>query len=167
MDRDHPAGATRATTAAPGIPLIDAATGEGLDETDPDRPRLDGVDAVFGVAPDLFVRVGNDSMARAGVRRGDLVALTQKRDPEQGDLVAVQIDGRVEIRRFIRTRAGDRLQPEPRKLDTGDSTRIRADAENVNMIGVEIASTVSAESRKERERERMRAWRDEDRGMER
>ena len=150
-----------------GIPLIDAATGEGLDETDPDRPRLDGVDAVFGVAPDLFVRVGNDSMARAGVRRGDLVALTQKREPEQGDLVAVQIDGRVEIRRFIRTRAGDRLQPEPESWTQGDSTRIRADTENVNMLGVEIASTVSAESRKERERERMRAWRDEDRGMER
>ena len=131
-----------------GVPLIDAASGEGLDEADPDRPRLDGLSAVFGVAPDLFVRAGNDSMARAGVRRGDLVALTKGRDPEQGDLVAAEIEGRVEIRRFMRTETGDRLEPEAEGWADGSTPPVWTNAKNVRMLGVEIASTVSAESRK-------------------
>ena len=150
-----------------GVPLIDAASGEGLDEADPDRPRLDGLEAVFGVASDLFVRAGNDSMARAGVRRGDLVALTQNREPEQGDLVAVQIDGQVEIRRFVHTHTGDRLEPEPEGWADGSTTPVWTNAKNVRMLGVEIASTVSAESRKNRERERTRARRERGRGLER
>ena len=149
-----------------GVPLIDAASGEGLDEADPDRPRLDGLAAVFGVAPDLFVRAGNDSMARAGVRRGDLVALTQNRDPEQGDLVAVQIDDQVEIRRFVRTEGGDRLEPEPEGWADA-TTPVWANAKNVRMLGVEIGSTVSAESRKSREREHSRARRERSQGLER
>ena len=150
-----------------GVPLIDAASGEGLDEADPDRPRLDGLDAVFGVAPDLFVRAGNDSMARAGVRQGDLVALTQNREPEQGDLVAVQIDGQVEIRRFVHTDTGDRLEPEPEGRAGGSTRPVWTNAKNVRMLGVEIASTVSAESRKKRERERTQARRERGRGLER
>ena len=150
-----------------GVPLIDAATGEGRDEADPDRPRLDGLEAVFGVAPDLFVRAGNDSMARAGVRRGDLVALTKAREPEQGDLVAAEIEGRVEIRRFIRTETGDRLEPEPETGAAGNTTGVWTDAKEVRMLGVEIASTVSAENRKYRERERGRARRERGRGLER
>ena len=44
--------------------------------------------ALRGEAPDLFVRAGNDSMVGAGVGRGDLVAISQNREPEHGDLVA-------------------------------------------------------------------------------
>ena len=102
-----------------------------------------------------------------GVRRGDLVALTQNREPEQGDLVAVQIDGQVEIRRFVHTHTGDRLEPEPEGWADGSTTPVWTNAKNVRMLGVEIASTVSAESRKNRERERTRARRERGRGLER
>lgn len=149
-----------------GVPLIDGVTGEGLDESDPDRPRLDGLEAVFGLTPDLFVRVGNDSMARAGVRQGDLVALTQSRDPEQGDLVAAEIGGRVEIRRFVRTDTGDSLEPEPERWMEANTAPVWANADNVRMLGVEIASTVSAESRKMRERQRTQRRRQRGRGVE-
>ena len=137
-----------------GIPLIDAATGEGLDETDPDRPRLDGIEAVFGKAPDLFVRVGNDTMAGAGVGRGDLVAIAQNREPEHGDLVAAQIDDVVEVRRFVHTSAGDMLEPE--KWVRPKTNRVGADGDNVRMLGVEIGCMTSADGRKQRERERIR-----------
>ena len=141
-----------------GVPLVDAATGEGLDETDPDRPRINGLEAVFGETPDLFVRVGNDTMVGAGLGRGDLVAIAQNRQPEPGDFVAAQIDDAVEMRRFVRTHEGDmlELEREPEKWVNRKGERVRADAKNVTMLGVEIASMVTAEGRKQREREKMR-----------
>ena len=148
-----------------GVPLIDAGSGEGLDETDPDRPRINGLEAVFGETPDLFVRVGNDTMVGAGLGRGDLVAITQNRQPEPGDFVAAQIDDAVEMRRFVRTHEGDMLEPEPEKWVGHKGKRVHADAENVTMLGVEIASMVTAECRKQRERERIRERRG--RGQER
>ena len=130
-----------------GVPLIDAATGEGLDETDPDRPRIDRMETVFGEAPDLFVRVGNDTMAGAGVRRGDLVAIAQSREPEHGDLVAAQIGDAVEMRRFAHTHGVDMLEAQPEKWVRGQTRGIRADADNVTMLGGEIASMTTAEGR--------------------
>ena len=106
-----------------GVPLIDAATGEGLDESDPDRPRIDGLEAVFGETPELFVRVGNDAMAGAGVRRGDLVAITQSREPKHGELVAAQIGDAIEMRRFERTHGVDMLETEPEKWGQGNPGR--------------------------------------------
>ena len=139
-----------------GVPLIDAATGEGLDETDPDRQRINGLEAVFGEAPDLFVGVGNDTMVGAGVGRGDLVAITQNREPEHGDLVAAQIDDVVEVRRFVRTHEGNMLEAQPEKWVGRNGKRVEADAGNVRMLGVEIASMMTADGRKQRERERIR-----------
>ena len=95
-------------------------------------------------------------MVGAGVGRGDLVAISQNREPEHGDLVAAQIDDAVEVRRFVRTHEGDMLEPEPEKWVGRKGKRVHADAENVTMLGVEIASMVTAERRKQRERERMR-----------
>ena len=150
-----------------GVPLIDAATGEGLDESDPDRPRIDGMEAVFGETPDLFVRIGNDTMAGAGVRRGDLVAIAQSREPEQGDLVAAQIDETVEMRRFARRLGGAVLEAEPEKWGSGRSWRISANADNVTVLGVEIASMTTAEGRKRHEREMAQSFRRRGQGMER
>lgn len=136
-----------------GIPVIDAASGEGLDETDPDRPRIDGLEAVFGETPELFVRAANDSMSGAGVCKGDLIAITRSREPEDGELVAARIDGTVELRRFRRTANGDMLQPEPAMWAATEQAGRRADAGNVKLLGVEIASMKTAESRGRDERE--------------
>lgn len=139
-----------------GVPLIDAATGEGLDETDPDRPRLDGLEAVFGKTPDLFVRIGNDTMARAGVRKGDLVAVACNREPEHDDLVAARINDAVELRRFRKTDRGDMLEAEPDEWTVTVGPRMRADAENVTMLGVEIGCIAPAGGRKTRKKEKVR-----------
>ena len=123
-----------------GVPVVDAVTGEGLDETDPDRPRIDGLEAVYGQKSDLFVRVGNNAMSGAGLGRGDLVAIAQNREPEPGDLVAARIDHAVEMRRLVRTHEGDMLEAEPEKWVTRKPGRIRADTDNVAILGVEIAT---------------------------
>ena len=102
-------------------------------------------------------------MVGAGVGRGDLVAIAQNREPEHGDLVAAQIDDAVEVRRFVRTHEGDMLEPE--KWVGHKGKRVQANAENVTLLGVEIASMVTAECRKQRERERIRERRG--RGQER
>ena len=141
-----------------GIPVVDAATGEGLDETDPDRPRIDGLEAVFGETPDLFVCVANDSMRKVGVCKGDLVAITRSREPQDGEVVAARIDGTVELRTFRRTANGDMLQPEPAMWTATEQARTRADAGNVTLLGVEIASMRTAGSRRRREREMARLW---------
>ena len=150
-----------------GVPFIDAATGEGLDENDPDRPHIDRMETALGEVPNLFVRVGNDTMAGAGVRRSDLVALAQSREPEHGDLVAAQIDNAVEIRRFARTHGDDMLETNPEKWGSGKSWQIRADGDHVTILGVEIASTTTAEGRKRHEREMARSLKRKGQGMER
>ena len=107
--------------------------------------------------PPAGVRVGNDAMAGAGVGQGDWMALAQNRAPEHGDVVAAQIDGAVEVRRFVHTHARDVLEAEPGNWTSEKPRRVWADAENVTMLGVEIASTVTAEGRKRRERKMERA----------
>ena len=140
-----------------GVPAVDAETGEGLDQDDPYRPRIDGVEALLGERPDLFVRVGNDAMTGAGVGQGDWMALVQNRAPEHGDLVAAEIGGNVEVRRFVQTHAGDMLGSEPERWTGYESSWVRANAENVTVLGVEIASTTTAKGRRRREQRKAQA----------
>ena len=84
------------------------------------------------------------------------MAIAQNREPEHGDLVAAQIDDAVEMRRFVRTHEGDMLEAEPERWVRPKGKRVEADADNVRMLGVEIACMVTAQRRKQRERERMR-----------
>ena len=105
-------------------------------------------------------------MAGAGVFEGDVVAIKRNHAPEHGDLVAARIDDAVELRRFRSAGDGSVLAPEPGRRTTGTTPRrVRADADNVTMIGVEIASTTTARSRKRREREMVRARKDAERGL--
>lgn len=56
--------------------------------------------------------------------------------------------------------------PEPGRWTTGTTPRrVRADADNVTMIGVETALTTTARSRERREREMVRARKGAERGL--
>ena len=76
-----------------------------------------------------------------------------------GDLVAMQIDEKVEMRRFVRTNEGEMLQTEAEKWVGERPRRVRAGADNVSVVGVEIASMTTHGSRKRLDRERKRARR--------
>ena len=144
---------------------MDAETGEGLDETDLDRPRINSIEALLQGKPSLFVRAGNDAMAGAGIGRGDCVALAVDRTPEDGDTVAAKIDGTIEVRRFVHTQTGDMLATKPEEWTGEEVTWTRADGDNVTILGVEIASVTMPEGRKRREREMARAAKRRGRGM--
>ena len=150
-----------------GVPTVDAATGEGLDETDPDRPRMDSIAELLGDEPSLLVWVGNDAMAGIGIGRGDCVALAPDYTPDHGDVVAAEIDGRVEVRRFVHTQTGNMLATEPEKWTGEETTWTRAEADNVTILGVELACVTMPEGRKRREREMAQALKRRGRGIER
>ena len=67
------------------------------------------------------------------------------------------IDGTVEIRRFVQTHAKAVLEPKPAEWTSQRPRRVWAEGESVTMLGVEIASTTTAEGRKGRERKTARA----------
>ena len=81
--------------------------------------------------------------------------------------MAAHIGDAIEMRRFERTEGADMLEPEPEKWGSGKSWQIRADADNVTMLGVEIASMTTAAGRKRHEREMARSLKRRGREMER
>ena len=89
------------------------------------------------------------TLLRARVRRPWLTCA-----PSPRWALAAQIDDVVEVRRFVRSSAGDMLESEPEKWVRTKGKRVEADAENVTMLGVEIAYMLTAQHRKQREQER-------------
>lgn len=72
------------------------------------------VDPRWIPAPGCFaVRVHGDSMTGAGISDGDYVIVRPQPEAENGQIVAVLIDGEATVKRFYRERGGRiRLQPE-------------------------------------------------------
>jgi repressor LexA len=71
--------------------------------------RVDG--ALFGQRPDYLLRVKGDSMRDDGILDGDLVAIRQARQAENGQTVVARIDGELTIKRLRLTARGIRLLP--------------------------------------------------------
>lgn len=140
-----------------GIPVADAITGKGSDETELERPRMNNIKEMFGQKPDLLVRVGNDAMSGAKVEKGDLMALAQNRAPEDGDIVAAQMGSTIEVRRFAQTHAGDMLGTEPEAWTGHEAVWTRADAEDVKVLGVGIGWTKMTKGREQSARRTARA----------
>ncbi len=72
------------------------------------------VDPRWIPGPGCFaVRVHGESMINAGIRDGDYVVVRPQPDAENGQIVAVLIEGEATVKRFYRERGGRiRLQPE-------------------------------------------------------
>ena len=59
------------------------------------------------------VRVHGESMIQAGIMNGDYVVVRPQADAENGEIVAVLIEGEATVKKFFRERGGRiRLQPE-------------------------------------------------------
>ena len=67
--------------------------------------------ALFGQRPDYLLRVKGDSMRDDGILDGDLVAIRQARQAENGQTVVARIDGELTIKRLRLTARGIRLLP--------------------------------------------------------
>ncbi|MGH3967996.1 MAG: transcriptional repressor LexA, partial [Mycobacterium sp.] len=66
---------------------------------------------LFKPVPDYLLRVAGDSMVDAGILDGDLIAVRQAPEAENGRIVVARIDGAVTVKVFRRDRAGIRLLP--------------------------------------------------------
>lgn len=73
------------------------------------RLRVDR--ALFKPVPDYLLRVAGDSMLDAGIEDGDLIAIKQTPEAENGQIVVARVDGAVTVKVFERTRARIRLLP--------------------------------------------------------
>ena len=72
------------------------------------------VDPRFVPGPGCFaVRVHGDSMINAGISDGDYVMIRPQQEADNGQIVAVLIEGEATVKRFYREKGGRiRLQPE-------------------------------------------------------
>ncbi len=77
------------------------------------------VDPRWVPGPGCFaVRVHGESMIGAGINDGDYAVIRPQQDAENGQIVAVLIEGEATVKRFYRERGGQiRLQPENPVLD--------------------------------------------------
>lgn len=73
------------------------------------RLRLDR--GLFKPQPDYLLRVTGDSMVDAGILDGDLIAVRQAPQAENGQIVVARVDGAVTVKVFERTRGRIRLLP--------------------------------------------------------
>ncbi|MGH8116801.1 MAG: transcriptional repressor LexA [Rhodanobacteraceae bacterium] len=67
--------------------------------------------ALFKPAPDYLLRVTGDSMIDAGILDGDLIAVRQAPEAENGRIVVARVDGAVTVKVFRRDRRGIHLLP--------------------------------------------------------
>ena len=90
---------------AAGVPLL-------ADENIEARIPVEAARALFGTAPDFFLRVQGDSMSGAGIRDGDLVAVRKAADARNGDIVVACVDGEATLKRLLRNNGHLALLPE-------------------------------------------------------
>lgn len=103
-----------------GAPSVEAGMAHEFVEFDPDSARIDTVDDLLGARPDFYLTITDHSMAGAKLVPGAVVAVARGREPHNGDRVAVQIDGAIELRRYVATDDSAKLVVEK---DTQGQTR--------------------------------------------
>lgn len=54
--------------------------------------------ALFGTRPDFFLRLRGDSATEVGLRDGDLVAVRETSDAQQGDIIVAYVDNKTAIK---------------------------------------------------------------------
>lgn len=84
---------------------------ENIEDTFPLPAEFVGDDEMF------MLRVRGDSMINAGILDGDLVAVRQQPNADNGDIVAAMIEEEATVKRFFREKDHIRLQAENPKYD--------------------------------------------------
>ena len=98
----------------------------------------------FDSKPDYFVRVKGDSMDRAGFNDGDVVAVRQNPEPNEGDLVIARIGQDVTMKRYHR-RSEDVIELQPVSDNPEHHPiRIEADTEDFEIAGVVVGAMIGA-----------------------
>ena len=113
---------------AAGVPLL---SDENVEATVPGEAAR----RLFRTPPDYFLRVQGDSMAGAGIRDGDLVAVRKAADAVDGQIVVACVDGEATLKRLHRDNGHVALIPE-----NPDHEPIMATGEPFEIRGVVVGS---------------------------
>ncbi len=109
-----------------GLPLIGrVAAGEPIlaEEHVEDHYKVDG--DLFHPAADYLLRVNGDSMKDIGILDGDLLAVHQTTDVQQGQVIVARVEDDVTVKRFKRE---------------GNVVYLHAENENFSPIKVDLAN---------------------------
>ena len=96
------AGPERPVGAVPILGRIVAGEPTGADEHVEASIPAAAAGALFRWRPDYFLRVRDDGMRGAGIDDGDLVAVRQAEDAQDGQIVVACVDGEAAVRRLQR-----------------------------------------------------------------
>jgi repressor LexA len=118
LARQVPAGLAAVTPVPTLIPVVGRiAAGAPLLAEQHIEERL-AVDPRFVPGPGCFaIRVHGDSMINAGISNGDYIMVRPQAEADNGQIVAVLIEGEATVKRFYRERGRIRLQPENPAVD--------------------------------------------------
>ena len=118
----------------------------------------------FEARPDYFVRLGEDSLDRAGLRTGDIVAVQRQGEASDGDLVVARTGRKIVVRRLRRIDEHRvDLQPESTNFEH-ETIRVDAQTKDIEIVGVVVGAIVRTRQRSQ-PRERELRW-ENDMGME-
>ena len=135
-----------------GAPLLDvddlpavAAGTPILAEERTEPTRLNDFDSFvnqFEARPDYFVRVQGDSMNKAGLRNGDIVAVRRQPEAHNGDIVLARIGEEITLKRYQRTGPTSvELQPESHDQEN-EPIRIDAQTEDFEIVGIVVGAII-------------------------
>ena len=96
------------------LPFVAAGTPIEASEGDvqPQMQTMQRLWTKFNGTPNYFLEVRGDSMDRTGIRNGDLVAVQQTPDVQEGDLVIARVGTEITMKRFHRAKHRIELRPE-------------------------------------------------------
>jgi len=97
----------------PGLPIVGkVAAGSPILATENIENHISIDPASFYPRADYLLRVQGDSMINAGILEGDLIAVKQSQQAENGQIVVARIDNEVTVKRFYRAKSAIQLVAE-------------------------------------------------------
>ena len=103
----HPAAVSFVARAHCPLPLVTARVHAGFPSPGDDYADGDldlSQRFIRHPAASFFQRVGGDSMTGEGIRHGDYLLVDRSRDPRDGDVVLLEVDGEQVVRLFCHDR---------------------------------------------------------------
>lgn len=135
-----------------GTPIFDAddlpsitAGSPAIMEEHKDYQRVHDLDSVirqFEAKPDFFLRVQGDSLDKAGLSTGDIVAVLRQPEAHNGDIVVARIGREITLKRFQRT-GSDSVALQQESQNTEHKTiRIGPDTVDFEIVGIVVGAIV-------------------------
>lgn len=100
------------------LPLVgQVAAGQPIQAIEHQEDTLSVDASVFSASPDYLLRVRGDSMKDVGIMEGDLLAVQQRQQARDGQIVVARINDEVTVKRFFKKKQHIELHAENQAYD--------------------------------------------------